>query len=49
VLSLVAEGRVHPERVSSRTAPWDDAIEVLTGKALKPVLVRDRLLAQPPP
>jgi threonine dehydrogenase-like Zn-dependent dehydrogenase len=40
VLSLVAEGRVHPERVSSREASFDDAIDVLLERSLKPVLVR---------
>jgi alcohol dehydrogenase len=40
VLSLVADGKVHPERVTSRVARFDDAVEVLLEKPLKPVLVR---------
>jgi alcohol dehydrogenase len=39
VLGLVAEGRIHPERVSSRVAAFEDAIEVLLAPNLKPVLV----------
>jgi threonine dehydrogenase-like Zn-dependent dehydrogenase len=43
VLSLVASGAVHPERVTSDEAPWDSAVEVLMGRKLKPVLVRPAL------
>ncbi len=43
VLELVAEGRVHPERVTSREASFDDAIEVLLERSLKPILVRPSL------
>jgi alcohol dehydrogenase len=40
VLALVAAGKVHPEKVTSQQAAWDDAIEVLLARPLKPVLVR---------
>ena len=42
VLALVAEGRLHPERIGA-TAPWDDAPEVLAARPLKPILVRPPL------
>jgi threonine dehydrogenase-like Zn-dependent dehydrogenase len=40
VLSLIADDKIHPERVSSVVAPFDDAIEVLLRRELKPVLAR---------
>jgi alcohol dehydrogenase len=41
VLGMVAEGRVHPQRVSSTIAPWEEMIETLLDrKILKPVFVR---------
>jgi threonine dehydrogenase-like Zn-dependent dehydrogenase len=39
VLGLVAEGRLHPERVGS-VAAWDDAPDVLAARPLKPILCR---------
>jgi alcohol dehydrogenase len=39
VLSLLADDRVHPEKLGE-TANWDDAIEVLRARKLKPVLMR---------
>ena len=39
VPSLLAEDRVHPEKLSE-TANWDDAIDVLRTRKLKPVLMR---------
>ena len=42
VLSLVASGAIHPERVGTE-APWDSAVEVLLSRRLKPVLVRPPL------
>jgi threonine dehydrogenase-like Zn-dependent dehydrogenase len=47
VLSLVASGAVHPERVTSDEAPWDSAVDVLLGRKLKPVLVRPQIHAAP--
>jgi alcohol dehydrogenase len=43
VLALVADGTVHPERVTSQVASFDDAIDVLLAKPLKPILVRPPL------
>jgi threonine dehydrogenase-like Zn-dependent dehydrogenase len=43
VLSLVAEGVVSPEKITSEVAPFDEAREVLLRRPLKPVLVRDPL------
>jgi alcohol dehydrogenase len=42
VLELAAAGRIHPEAVTSRIAPFSDAIPVLLERGLKPVLVRDQ-------
>ncbi|HKA90531.1 MAG TPA: alcohol dehydrogenase catalytic domain-containing protein [Haliangiales bacterium] len=39
VLALLAAGRIHPENLGE-TAPWEDAIEVLRTRRLKPVLMR---------
>jgi hypothetical protein len=41
VLGLAAEGRIHPERISSKIVPWDQMIETLLDRtALKPVFIR---------
>jgi threonine dehydrogenase-like Zn-dependent dehydrogenase len=41
VLGMAAEGRIHPERISSRVVPWDQMIETLLDKkTLKPVFTR---------
>lgn len=43
VLSLVAGGKLHPERVGT-IAAWEDAVEVLAARPLKPVLCREPIL-----
>jgi alcohol dehydrogenase len=41
VIGMAAEGRIHPERISSKVVPWDQMIETfLDRNALKPVFVR---------
>jgi threonine dehydrogenase-like Zn-dependent dehydrogenase len=41
VLGMAAEGRIHPERISSKIVPWEQMIETLLDrKAMKPVFVR---------
>ena len=41
VLGMVAEGRVHPQKISSKIVPWEQMIETLLDrKALKPIFVR---------
>ncbi len=40
VLSLVADGRIHPERVTGKVAAWDDAVEALAHHTVKTVIVR---------
>jgi threonine dehydrogenase-like Zn-dependent dehydrogenase len=40
VLGLVAEGRLHPERVTSRTAGWEDAPEEVLEPQTKLILSR---------
>ena len=40
VLGLIAEGRVHPERITATVAPWDRAIEALGDHRLKLVVTR---------
>ena len=42
VLTMVREGSIHPERVTSVVAPFENAIDVLLERPLKPVLVRER-------
>jgi len=41
VLSLIESGRLQPERVTTRIAPWDDAVEALVDPSAKVVIVRD--------
>ena len=41
VLALVADGRIHPERVTGATVAWDDAAEALAHHTVKTVIVRD--------
>ena len=41
VLSLAAEGRIHPERVTGAVAAWDDAAEALAHHTVKTVIVRN--------
>jgi threonine dehydrogenase-like Zn-dependent dehydrogenase len=43
VLALVAEGKLHPEKVG-QVAAWEDMIDVLASRPLKPILCRERLL-----
>lgn len=45
VLELVRSGAWHPELVTQRVAPAEQAIEVLTSRAMKPVLTRARTTA----
>ncbi|MGK3962105.1 zinc-binding dehydrogenase [Sorangium sp. So ce1667] len=44
VLQLVAEGKLHPERVTSAVFPWDEAPAALSQRSTKPVLVRPAVL-----
>lgn len=43
VLSLVREQKLRPELVTQRVARVEDAIEVLTSRAMKPVITRERI------
>lgn len=40
VLALVADGRIHPERVTGSVAAWHDAAEALAHHTVKTVIVR---------
>ncbi|MBI2207692.1 MAG: hypothetical protein HYU41_27995 [Candidatus Rokubacteria bacterium] len=40
VLALIADGRLHPEVVTSEVVAWDDAPRALASPSLKPVFVR---------
>lgn len=40
VLELIASGRLQPERVTSRVAPWDEAQEALADPPMKLVIAR---------
>lgn len=42
VLALVAEGKLHPERVHTEVAPWESMIETLLARKMKPILSRPR-------
>jgi nicotinamidase-related amidase len=44
VAGLVACGRPHPERLVT-VHDWTEAADALTSSAIKPVMVRSRLLA----
>ena len=41
VLDLVQSGRLHPERLTTRVAGWDDAPEALANPSAKIVIVRE--------
>jgi threonine dehydrogenase-like Zn-dependent dehydrogenase len=43
VLERVAEGRLHPERVTTAVFPWEEAPAALAHKKTKPVFVRPSL------
>lgn len=45
VVQLLACGHIHPERVVSRVADWDDAPQALLEGGLKPVIFRQPLRA----
>lgn len=45
VLALVREGRLKPELVTTRLAPWEDAAEALLDRSAKVVIVRDGTVA----
>ena len=40
ILAAVVEGRIHPERITSRVVPWDDAIDALLELPTKLVMER---------
>jgi threonine dehydrogenase-like Zn-dependent dehydrogenase len=40
VLALIASGRLHPELVTDRVVPWDDAAEALADHGSKTVITR---------
>jgi alcohol dehydrogenase len=46
VLGLVAEGKVHPERVHSDVLPWETMIETLLARKAKPILTRPPIHAR---
>lgn len=41
VLEWVQQGRLEPQRVTTETRPWDEAVEVLVEPSMKPVFVRE--------
>jgi alcohol dehydrogenase len=41
VLALIQAGRLHPELVTDRVVPWEEAIEALAGHRTKLVIVRE--------
>jgi alcohol dehydrogenase len=40
ILDAVVQGRIHPERITSRVVPWDDAIDALLELPTKLVMER---------
>jgi alcohol dehydrogenase len=42
VLSLVAAGKLHPEKIHTAVTPWDSMVETLLQKPMKPILSRPR-------
>jgi alcohol dehydrogenase len=44
VLGLVNSGKLQPEKVTTETAPWDDAIDALKGYTTKLVITREPVL-----
>jgi threonine dehydrogenase-like Zn-dependent dehydrogenase len=41
IVELVANGRFHPEKVTTKVAAWSDAVEALNDPSAKVVIVRD--------
>lgn len=41
IIALVQSGRLHPERITTKLAPWEDASEALFDSSAKVVIVRD--------
>lgn len=41
LLGLIANGTIHPERITSEVLPWEAAPEALADPSVKPVFVRD--------